>query len=248
MKLATWNCNGLKACMKKGFLKYLQTAEPDIMAVQETRANTIVPKATFPNYFTEWSFAKQNGYSGTLCLFRKIPTSANKKLGDPSLDNDGRLICLEYPDIFFVNVCSPSRANRLKRLHYRQAWIDKFTSYVTSLQKRKPVIIAGEFNTAIEPSAEDLKNPKTDPEVEEGEELASLREAGLVDVFQEFRPTIEKPKTWWPSRPKSRKNAGGQRLDHFLVSACLMSKVKDCTIRNENLGSDRAPIEMTIAL
>jgi exodeoxyribonuclease-3 len=250
MRITTWNVNGLRASLKKGLLDYLRTAG-EIVALQETKANAAVPEAVPDGYGAGWCFADRPGYSGTLCLYKQKPMAIKHGLGNAELDGEGRLITLDYPAFYFVNVYVPTSQGGLDRWYYRLAWDEAFAEHLSCLQRRKPLVVAGDFNVArdyIDIYPENLRNEKNPAGFlpEERDAFNTLLDLGLVDVFRELHPSLEGAYTWWSGH--NRKENKGRRIDYILVSSGLMSKVKSCAIRADVTGSDHAPVELVIAL
>jgi len=253
VKIASWNVNGLRGCIAKGFLDYLRESSPDIIAIQETKVSARVSDVELPGYTAEWAFAERPGYSGTLCLFRRKPLSIAHGLGNLELDQEGRLITLEYKDFYFVCVYVPNSQGGLSRWCFRLDWDTAFRDYLESLQIRKPVIVAGDFNVAhdfIDIYPENLRNNEKPYGflTEERDGFNALLEIGLVDVFREIYPDTTGAYSWWSNRHNMREKDQGWRIDYFLASAQLLSKVKSCIIRSDVFGSDHAPIELLISL
>jgi len=252
MKMVSWNVNGLRSCLDKGLLNYLRGASPDIIAIQETKVNARLSDVELPGYTAEWAFAERPGYSGTLCLFRRKPLSIAHGLGNTELDQEGRLIRLEYKDFYFVCVYVPNSQGGLTRWCYRLDWDTAFRDYIESLQTSKPVIVAGDFNVAhnfIDIYPENLRNVEKPYGflTEERDGFNTLLEIGLVDIFRELHPDAG-AYSWWSNRFKKRELDQGWRIDYFLASANQLSKVSSCAIRSDVLGSDHAPVELVIAL
>ena len=252
MKLITWNVNGIRACINNGLLDYLQKADADIVAIQETKINTPMDDFSCLNYYAEWYGAQRPGYSGTLCLFKKKPLKATLGLNDKRFSDEGRIITLEYPSFFFINMYAPMSQGDLNRWTYRLGWDAALVKYILRLQKNKPVIICGDFNVAhhyIDIYPENYRNEEHPHGFlsEEREGFNKILETGLVDVFRKLHPEKEQY-TWWSNRLKKRKQNRGWRIDYFLASDTIYDKVKSCKIRSDIYGSDHAPIEMEIDL
>ena len=236
MKFITWNVNGLRACIGKGLADYLRKADADVVALQEIKTNIPLPDFSFPQYFAEWNGGERLGYSGTVCLFKKKPLTVMRGLGDERFDKEGRLITLEYPTFYFVNAYVPKSQDGLNRWCYRLDWDTAFADYLSNLQKRKPVIVCGDFNVAhnyIDIYPENLRNIENPYGflTEEREGFNALLGTGLSDVFRELHPAREQAYTWWSNRLNKRKENRGWRLDYFLASDSLLPKVKSCDIR-----------------
>ena len=250
LKFITWNVNGLRACLQKGLLDYLSVSSADIIALQEIKVNIPTPDLKLFGYAVDWNFAERTGYSGTLCMFRKKPLSIKHGLNDESLDNEGRLITLEYPDFYFVNVYVPNSQGSLDRWYFRLDWDVAFSEYLCELQVKKPVIVCGDFNVArdyIDVYPENLLNVPNPHGFmsEERDGFKALLDAGFIDAFRELFPTRE-IYTWWSSRLHKRRENRGWRLDYFLVSRKVFGRVRKCEIRGDVFGSDHAPVELVI--
>jgi len=245
--------NGLQACIRKGLIDYLQESSPDLFAIQETKVNACQRSAVFEGYYSEWSFAKRLGYSGTACFFKEMPLGTRLGLGNSKLDCEGRLITLDYSCFYLMCVYVPNSQGGLERWYYRLDWDKTFYEYVESLQSRKPVIIVGDFNVArdyIDVYPENLRNEKNPPGfmTEERDAFNSLLDLGLVDVFRELNPDLQGAYTWWSNRLNKRKESRGWRLDYALASERLMPRVQSCVIRSDVYGSDHAPVEVVITI
>jgi len=255
LKFATWNVNGIRACLDKSLVEYALFADAEIIALQETKVNEPIQIDDLLSlgYSAEWNFAERLGYSGTLTLFTKTPTKVTHGLDNKKFDNEGRLITLEYPSFYFLNVYVPNSIGGRERWYYRLEWDGVFLEYVQKLQKVKPIIIGGDLNVArdyIDVYPENLRNEENPPGFlsEERDGLNALFDLGLVDVFRHFHPTKERAYSWWSQRGNKRSENRGWRLDYFLVSESLMPKVGGCVIRSDILGSDHAPVELEIDL
>ncbi len=253
MNLVTWNVNGLRACIGKGLLDYFAESGADIIAVQETKMNA--PEIDFLQigYLADWNFGKRSGYSGTLCLFKQQPLSVTHGFGDESLDNEGRLITLEYPSFYFINAYVPNSQGGLDRWYFRLDWDAALLDYLETLQRQKPLVVCGDYNVArdyIDVYPENLRNTENPPGFlsEERDGFNALLDIGLSDVFRELHPTQERAYSWWSNRLKKRDENRGWRIDYFLISDSLMPRVKSCEIRSDIYGSDHAPIELNIRL
>ena len=252
MKIITWNVNGLRACLKKGFLNYVSGSAPDIIAVQETKLNNPL-KLELHGYTAAWNFAERSGYSGTLCLFKHTPLSITYGFNSENSDNEGRVITLEYAEFYFVNAYVPNSQGDLSRLHFRIDWDEKFLNYITGLQEHKPVIIGGDLNVArdyIDIYPENLRNDENAPGFlsEERTGFNSLLDTGFKDIFRELYPSQVRSYTWWSNRLNKRKENRGWRIDYFLATDSLFPKIQDCKIRSDVYGSDHAPLELLIDL
>ena len=250
MKLVTWNVNGLRACLQKGFAETFAALDADLFSVQETKMQP--GQADFaPEGYEEYLYsAEKKGYSGTGCWCRQKPLNVQYGLGLEEHDHEGRVITLEYPDFYLVNAYVPNSQEGLKRLEYRMGWEDALRGYLQGLDQKKPVIYCGDLNVAQEEI--DLKNPKSNRgnagfSDQEREKLTQLLASGFTDVFRALYPEAAEY-SWWSYRFNARKNNAGWRIDYFLVSHRLMEKVRDCRIRGDIFGSDHCPVELEIDL
>ena len=251
MKLISWNVNGIRAAMKKGFLDFAAEADPDILCLQETKMQEGQAEVPLEGYHQYWCSADKKGYSGTAVFTKEEPLSVTTGIGIDEHDHEGRVITCEYPDFYLVNVYVPNAQNELKRLDYRMRWEDDFRSYLKSLEKTKPVVTCGDFNVAHEEI--DLKNPKTNRgnagfSDEEREKMTMLLDAGFIDTWRYFYPDLEGVYSWWSYRFRARDNNAGWRIDYFLVSDALKDKLQGAGILNEVFGSDHCPVSLDIDL
>lgn len=244
MKLISWNVNGLRACVGKGFFEFVAAEQPDMLCLQETK---LQPEQAPPveGYWDYWNSADKKGYSGTALFSRTEPLSVTYGLGIDEHDHEGRVITAEYPDFYLVTVYVPNSQDGLKRLDYRMVWEDAFRAYVQALDQKKPVIICGDMNVAHQEI--DLKNPKTNRKNagftdEERAKMTELLGAGFVDTFRHFYPDTEGVYSWWSYRFRAREKNAGWRIDYFLVSERLIGRVKDARILTDVLGSDHCPV------
>ncbi|MCQ4636696.1 exodeoxyribonuclease III [Anaerovorax odorimutans] len=249
MKLISWNVNGIRACMGKGFLDVIKEQDADIFCVQETKMQEGQAEVPAEGYHQYWCSAEKKGYSGTAVFTKEEPLSAAYGIGIDVHDHEGRVITLEYEHFYLVNVYVPNSQNELKRLDYRMQWEDDFRDYVCRLDREKPVIICGDMNVAHKEI--DLKNPKTNVKnagftPEEREKMTSLQDAGFVDSFRYFYPQTEGIYSWWSYRFNARKNNAGWRIDYFLVSQRLKEKMKDASILTDIMGSDHCPVVLEL--
>ncbi|MBS6547405.1 MAG: exodeoxyribonuclease III [Butyricicoccus pullicaecorum] len=245
MKLISWNVNGLRACVGKGFFEFLAAEQPDMMCLQETKLQPEQAPAIEGGYFDYWNSADKKGYSGTALFSKTEPLSVSYDLGIDKHDHEGRVITAEYDDFYLVTVYVPNSQNELKRLDYRMQWEEDFRAYVKRLDEKKPVIICGDMNVAHQEI--DLKNPKTNRKNagftdEERAKMTDLLGAGFVDTWRYFHPDTEGVYSWWSYRFKAREKNAGWRIDYFLVSERLMDRVKDARILTDVLGSDHCPV------
>lgn len=249
MKFISWNVNGLRACVQKGFLDFFREADADIFCVQETKLQEGQIDLETPGYHQYWNYAEKKGYSGTAVFTKKEPLSVSLGIGQEEHDREGRVITLEYDGFYFVTVYTPNSQNELARLPYRMEWEEAFLSYLKKLEKTKPVIFCGDLNVAHREI--DLKNPKTNRKNagftdEEREKFSHLLEAGFVDTFRYFYPDQEGIYSWWSYRFKAREKNAGWRIDYFCVSDCLKEKLEDARILTQVMGSDHCPVELDI--
>jgi len=249
VKLISWNVNGLRACLGKGFLDFFQLSGADVFCVQETKMQREQAEISLPGYEQYWNSAGKKGYSGTAVFSRVKPLNVSYGLGRPELDGEGRLITLEFQNFFLVNVYTPNSQEGLARLPFRMEWDDAFRACLHSLDERKPVVACGDMNVAHEEI--DLKNPKpnrgkagfTD---EERRKMTDLIAAGFTDSFRYLHPAETGAYTWWSYRFHARQTNAGWRIDYFLVSDRLRGRVAESRIRADVMGSDHCPVELTL--
>lgn len=250
MKLISWNVNGLRACMTKGFGDFLKESDADIVCVQETKMQPEQADFSFDGYTSFWNSAIKKGYSGT-CVFTRIkPLSVSYDINNDEHKGEGRAITLEFENFYLVNVYVPNSQNELVRLDYRMKWEDAFREYVLSLNEKKPVIICGDMNVAHKEI--DIKNPKsnvTNPGFtpQEREKMTELLASGFTDTFRAFYPDKIGAYSWWSYRFHAREHNAGWRIDYFLASNSFMPFVKDSFILSDILGSDHCPVGIEIA-
>lgn len=251
MKLISWNVNGLRACVTKGFLDFFREADADIFCIQESKLQEGQIDLNLPGYFQYWNYAVKKGYSGTAVFTRKEPLSVQYGIGREEHDQEGRVITLEYPDFYLVTVYTPNSQSELARLDYRMKWEEDFLAYLKKLEKKHPVVFCGDFNVAHQEI--DLKNPKTNRRNagftdEEREKFTQLLESGFTDTFRYFYPEREQAYSWWSYRFKAREKNAGWRIDYFCVSDCLRDRLEDAKILSEVLGSDHCPVELDLSI
>ncbi|MFR5264172.1 exodeoxyribonuclease III [Clostridium sp.] len=251
MKLISWNVNGLRACVTKGFLDYFKEQDADILCIQESKLQEGQISLDLEGYYDYWNYAEKKGYSGTAIFTKEKPTNVFYGMGIEEHDKEGRLITLEFEKYFMVTVYTPNSQGELKRLPYRMEWEDAFREYLLKLDEKKPVIICGDLNVAHKEI--DLKNPKSNRKNagftdEEREKLTELLDAGFVDSFRYIHPNEEGRYSWWSYRFNARKNNAGWRIDYFLVSERIKENIKDADIHSEVLGSDHCPVTLEIEL
>ncbi len=245
MRLISWNVNGLRACMGKGFLDFVKEADPDVICVQETKMQEGQAEVPLDGYEQYWCSADKKGYSGTLTLSKKKPLSVVTGIGIDEHDHEGRVVCCEYDDFYLVNVYVPNSQGELKRLDYRMKWEDDFRAYLKGLEKKKPVVVCGDMNVAHKEI--DIKNPKSNRRNagftdEERGKMTELQDSGFIDTFRYFYPDKEQIYSWWSYRFKARQNNAGWRIDYFLASRSLEKKLKGAGIMTEVMGSDHCPV------
>ena len=249
MKFISWNVNGIRACVTKGFLDYFKEVDADIFCLQETKLQEGQIDLNLEGYYEYWNYAQKKGYSGTAIFTKKKPISVAYGMNIEEHDNEGRVITLEFEDFYFITVYTPNSQNELKRLDYRMKWEDDFREYLKKLDTIKPVIVCGDLNVAHEEI--DLKNPKTNRKNagfthEEREKLSILLNDGFIDTYRYFNPKKENIYSWWSYRFNARKNNSGWRIDYFLVSENLKDRLVSADIHTEILGSDHCPVELII--
>ncbi len=247
MKLITWNVNGLRACMNKGFADFMQQADGDIFCIQETKMQREQSTFEFPGYHEYWNSAVKKGYSGTAIFTKEEPENVTYGLGIEEHDQEGRVITAEYPGFILVNVYTPNSQRGLVRLDYREKWEDAFQDYVSRLAEKKPVIVCGDLNVAAQPI--DLKNPDSNHKNagfsdQERAKFQQFLQHGFVDSFRSLYPDREGAYTWWSYMFKARERNAGWRIDYFLVSANGKEHIQDVVIHNEIFGSDHCPVEL----
>lgn len=249
MKFITWNVNGIRACVNKGFLDFFNDVDADIFCLQETKLQEGQIDLDLKGYHQYWNYAEKKGYSGTAVFTKKEPNAVSYGLGIEEHDQEGRVITLEYRDFYLVNVYTPNSQRGLARLDYRMKWEDDFRQHLLDLESKKPVILCGDLNVAHKEI--DLKNPTTNRKSagfsdEEREKMTSLLDAGFIDSFRHFYPDKEDAYTWWSYMRKSRDRNVGWRIDYFIVSESLREEMKSVKIHSEVLGSDHCPVELII--
>jgi exodeoxyribonuclease-3 len=249
MKLVSWNVNGLRACVKKGFLDYFKDVNADIFSVQETKLQDGQIDLDLEGYEQYWNYAVKKGYSGTAVFTKKKPLSVKYGVGVEEHEQEGRVITLEFEDFYLVNVYTPNSQRELARLDYRMAWEDVFRKYLKELDEVKPVILCGDLNVAHKEI--DLKNPKSNRKNagftdEERGKMTELLKADFIDTFRHFYPDKEEVYSWWSYMRKARERNAGWRIDYFIVSESLKNKLIDSQIHSEILGSDHCPVMLEI--
>lgn len=249
MKMVSWNVNGLRACVQKGFLDFFNEINADIFCVQETKLQQGQIDLQLDGYYQYWNYAEKKGYSGTAIFTKTEPLSVSYGINIEEHDTEGRVITLEYNGFYFVTVYTPNSQNELKRLSYRMQWEDDFLKYLKQLESSKPVIFCGDLNVAH--NEIDLKNPKTNRNNagftnEERAKMTALLDSGFTDTFRYFYPDKEGIYSWWSYRFKAREKNAGWRIDYFCTSESLDDKLRDAKIHTDVFGSDHCPIELDI--
>lgn len=248
VKLISWNVNGLRACLNKGFLDFFQQANADVFCIQETKMQPEQAELALPGYRQYWNSARKKGYSGTAVFARPKPLSVQYGIGIPEHDTEGRCIALEFPDYTLVTVYTPNSQRELTRLSYRMQWEDAFRDYLTGLDAQKPVIVCGDMNVAHQEI--DLKNPKSNLRnagftAEEREKMTRLLGCGFTDSFRWLYPDTV-TYSWWSYMFHAREKNAGWRIDYFLVSDTLRNRIQDSRILTEVMGSDHCPVELVL--
>lgn len=249
MKLISWNVNGLRACVGKGFMDFFKEADADIFCLQETKLQEGQISLELPGYHQYWNYAEKKGYSGTAIFTKEEPLSVTYGIGIEEHDHEGRVITLEFPDFYVITVYTPNSQDELARLDYRMKWEDDFLAYIKKLEEKKPVIFCGDLNVAHKEI--DLKNPKTNRKNpgftdEEREKFTVITESGLIDTFRYFYPDLENAYSWWSYRFHAREKNTGWRIDYFVTSECLKDRLSDAVIYNDIMGSDHCPVGLLL--
>ena len=249
MKLISWNVNGIRACVQKGFLDFFNEVDADIFCIQESKFQEGQINLELEGYHQYWNYAEKKGYSGTAIFTKKEPISVYYGLGIEEHDKEGRVITLEFEDFYMITVYTPNSQNGLARLDYRMKWEEDFKNYLKNLEKTKPVIVCGDLNVAH--TEIDLKNPTTNRKNagftdEEREKFTELLNAGFIDTFRYFYPDTKGIYSWWSYRFNARKNNAGWRIDYFITSESLKDRLESAKIHTEILGSDHCPVELII--
>lgn len=251
MKLISWNVNGLRACVGKGFLDYFKEQQADIFCLQETKLQEGQIELELDGYHQYWNYAEKKGYSGTAIFTKEKPISVHYGIGIEEHDKEGRVITLEFEKFYMITVYTPNSQEKLARLDYRMKWEEDFKNYLLELDKKKPVIVCGDLNVAHKEI--DLKNPKTNRKNAgfsdgEREKMTKLLESGFVDSFRYFYPNKTDIYSWWSYRFSARAKNAGWRIDYFLVSDRIKENMKGAEIHTEILGSDHCPVLLNIDL
>lgn len=249
MKFVSWNVNGLRACLKKGFMESFHQLDADIVGLQETKMQPGQAILELNGYRQYWNSAEKKGYSGTAVFSRVEPMAVTYGIGVEEHDHEGRVITLELPEYYFVTVYTPNSKRELERLSYRMEWEDAFRTYLSGLDAKKPVIVCGDLNVAHKEI--DLKNPSSNHHNagftdEERGKFTELLESGFVDTFRALYPDRTGIYTWWSYLRKARDTNAGWRIDYFVVSERLKERIVDATIHNEIFGSDHCPVGLEV--
>ena len=249
MKFISWNVNGLRACVQKGFLDFFNSIDADFFCIQESKLQAGQIDLDLPGYHQYWNYAEKKGYSGTAIFAKNEPLSVSYGIGIEEHDKEGRVITLEYDNFYLVTCYTPNSQNELKRLPYRMQWEDDFRQFLKKLEEKKPVIFCGDLNVAH--TEIDLKNPKTNRKNagftdEERSKFTELLDSGYIDTYRYFYPDKEGVYSWWSYRFKAREKNAGWRIDYFCVSKSLKDRLVGTQIHTEILGSDHCPVELQI--
>ncbi len=249
MKLISWNVNGLRACLQKGFMDFFHETDADVFCLQETKLQEGQHDLELPGYHQYWNYAEKKGYSGTAMFTRQEPLSVTYGIGVEEHDHEGRVITAEFEDYYLVTVYTPNSRRELTRLEYRMKWEEAFLAYVKKLEAKKSVIFCGDLNVAHKEI--DLKNPKSNHKNagftdEERACFSKVLDNGFIDSFRHFYPDLEGVYSWWSYMFQSRAKNAGWRIDYFVVSEALKDKLQDAKIHTQVLGSDHCPVELDI--
>ncbi|MBE5952634.1 MAG: exodeoxyribonuclease III [Lachnospiraceae bacterium] len=251
MKFISWNVNGLRACMTKGFMDFFEKVDADFFCLQEIKLSEGQIEWEKEGYHAYWNYAEKKGYSGTAIFTKHEPISVAYGIGIEEHDHEGRVITLEYDDFYMVTCYTPNSQNELARLDYRMVWEDDFRAYLNGIKEKKSVLVCGDLNVAHQEI--DLKNPKTNRRNagftdEEREKMTVLLETGFIDTFRYFYPDMTDIYSWWSYRFKAREKNAGWRIDYFLASEDLKDKLQGAAIHTDVLGSDHCPVEVTVEI
>lgn len=249
MKLISWNVNGIRACVNKGFKDFFEEADADIFCIQETKCQPDQIELEFEGYKSYWNSAERKGYSGTAIFTKKEPIDVKYGIGIEEHDKEGRVITLEFEKFYMVNIYTPNSKRGLERLEYRQVWEDEIRNYLLELNKKKPVIMCGDLNVAH--NEIDLKNPKTNRgnagfTDEERQKMTELLNAGFIDTFRYLYPEKEEVYSWWSYMGRAREKNVGWRIDYFIVSKDINKEIKESSIYPQIMGSDHCPVGLEI--
>lgn len=249
MKLVSWNVNGIRACLNKGFIDIFKQLDADIFCVQETKCQSGQVDLRFDGYISYWNSAEKKGYSGTAIFTKQKPLNVTYGIGIEEHDKEGRVITLEFEKFYIVDIYTPNSKRELERLDYRQVWEDEIRKYLLKLNESKPVIMCGDLNVAHKEI--DLKNPKTNRHNagftdEERKKMTELLDAGFTDSFRYLYPDKENAYSWWSYMGHAREKNVGWRIDYFIVSKCIENEIKESTIYSKIMGSDHCPVGLEI--
>ncbi len=249
MKFISWNVNGIRACVGKGFLDFFKEADADIFCLQETKLQEGQIELDLPGYYQYWNYAEKKGYSGTAIFTKQEPLSVFYGIGVEEHDHEGRVITLEFEDFYFITCYTPNSQNELARLPYRMTWEDAFLAYIDGLKSKKSVVFCGDLNVAHKEI--DLKNPKTNRKNagftdEERGKFTTMLEHGYIDSFRHFYPDMTDIYSWWSYRFSARAKNAGWRIDYFVVSEDMKERLVDAKIHTEIMGSDHCPVELLL--
>ncbi len=250
-KIISWNVNGLRACVGKGFTEFFDKIDADIFCLQETKVSEGQIEFAPEGYNCYWNYAEKKGYSGTAIFTKEAPLNVTYGMGIEEHDHEGRIITLEFDNYYMITVYTPNSKRELERLDYREVWEDDFRAYVNKLRESKPVVLCGDLNVAHKEI--DLKNPKTNHHSagftdEERNKMTKLLESGFVDTFRHFYPDVTERYSWWSYMFKAREKNAGWRIDYFLTSEELTDKLVSADIHHDIMGSDHCPVELVIDL
>ena len=248
-KLISWNVNGLRACVTKGFMDFFKEIDADIFCIQESKLQQGQIELPLEGYHQYWNYAEKKGYSGTAMFCKSEPQSVTYGIGIDEHDHEGRVITAEFPSYYVVTCYTPNSQNELRRLDYRMRWEDDFLAYIKSLDEKKPVILCGDLNVAHREI--DLKNPKTNRKNagftdEERGKMTALLESGFTDTYRYFYPDAEGVYSWWSYRFRAREKNAGWRIDYFIVSESMKDRIASAGIHTEIYGSDHCPVELVL--
>ena len=251
MKLVSWNVNGLRACVTKGFLDFFRESDADIFCIQESKLQEGQIDLDLDGYFQYWNYAEKKGYSGTAMFCKQEPLRVTYGIGVEEHDHEGRVITAEFDSFYAVTCYTPNSQNELRRLDYRMTWEDAFLAYLKALDAQKPVILCGDLNVAHEEI--DLKNPKTNRKNagftdEERGKMTALLQSGFIDTYRYFYPDTEGVYSWWSYRFHAREKNAGWRIDYFIASQSLEKKLRGAKIHTDVFGSDHCPVELDVDL
>lgn len=251
VKMISWNVNGIRACVKKGFMDYFKDVDADVFCIQESKLQEGQIEMDLPGYHQYWNYAQKKGYSGTALFSKKEPISVSYGLGIEEHDNEGRVITAEYEDYYVVTCYTPNSKTELERLDYRMVWDDAFRNHLLALDEKKPVLFCGDLNVAH--NEIDLKNPKTNRRSagftdEERGKMTELLGVGFIDTFRYLYPDAEGAYSWWSYLGKARDRNAGWRIDYWCVSERLKEKIKEAEIHSAILGSDHCPVMLDIEI